>query len=45
MFVSLSGLPPTENMSEQLQRDEFARQLARIFSIFIPYSQDWGDLF
>src|SRR3990167_5966745 len=44
-FISLSGLSPTECTSEQSQRDEFARQLARIFSIPIPYSQDWGDLF
>ena len=44
-FISLSALSPTECISEQSQRDEFACQLARIFSIPIPYSQDWGDLF
>ncbi len=44
-FISLSGLSPTKNILAQDQKDEFARQLARIFSIPIPYSQDWGDLF
>lgn len=43
--VSLSGLPPAPGIKAQDQRDEFARQLARIFKIPIPYSQDWGDLF
>jgi len=44
-FVSMSGLPPSESIGAQDQRDEFARQLARIFQIPIPYSHDWGDLF
>ncbi|MBM3197845.1 MAG: ATP-binding protein [Chlamydiae bacterium] len=44
-FISLSGLPPSECISEKDQRNEFARQLAQIFSIPTPYSQDWGDLF
>jgi AAA+ ATPase superfamily predicted ATPase len=44
-FISLSGLAPSEAMTAQMQRDEFARQLARIFQIPIPYSKDWGDLF
>ncbi len=44
-FISLSGLPPSETIKAQAQRDEFARQLARAFQIPIPYSKDWGDLF
>eukprot|EP01035_Chromulina_nebulosa_P028185 gene28185-37166_t len=44
-FIALSGLAPSEAITAQMQRDEFARQLARIFYIPIPYSKDWGDLF
>lgn len=44
-FISLSGLPPTPDMTAQRQRDEFARQMGRIFQIPTPYSNDWGDLF
>ncbi len=44
-FVSFSGLPPTEGVTAQHQRDEFARQLARIFYVPVPYSSDWSDLF
>jgi len=44
-FVTFSGLPPTEGVTAQHQRDEFARQLSRIFYIPIPYSSDWSDLF
>ncbi len=44
-IVSLSGLPPDAKIKAQDQRDEFARQLGRIFRIPTPYSQDWGDLF
>jgi AAA+ ATPase superfamily predicted ATPase len=44
-FVSLSGLPPTSALTAQDQRDDFARQLSRIFQTSIPSSQDWGDLF
>lgn len=43
--VSLSGLPPDSHIKAQDQRDEFARQLGRIFRIPTPYSKDWGDLF
>ncbi len=43
--VSLSGLPPAPHIKAQDQRDEFARQLGRIFHIPTPYSKDWGDLF
>lgn len=44
-FISLSGLPPSKGIKAQDQRDEFARQLGRIFRIPTPFSQDWGDLF
>ncbi len=44
-WVSLSGLTPEKRMKAQDQRDEFARQLGRIFHIPTPFSQDWGDLF
>jgi len=44
-FVSISGLPPTEGITAQHQRDEFARQMARVFLIPTPYGTDWSDLF
>ena len=44
-FISFSGLAPSDAITAQDQRDEFARQLARTFQIPIPYSKDWGDLF
>lgn len=40
-----TGLPPTEGMTPQLQRDHFASQLARQFLIPTPRSNDWNDLF
>jgi AAA+ ATPase superfamily predicted ATPase len=45
IFISFSGLAPSKNITAQVQRDEFARQLGRVFQIPIPYSADWGDLF
>ena len=44
-WVSLSGLTPGLRVKAQDQRDEFARQLGRIFHIPTPFSEDWGDLF
>ncbi|MDF3033773.1 MAG: hypothetical protein K0R76_727 [Alphaproteobacteria bacterium] len=44
-FISFSGLAPSKNITAQVQRDEFARQLGRAFQIPTPYSADWGDLF
>lgn len=44
-FVTLAGLAPTERISAQDQRDEFAKSLSRIFQMPPPYSSDWGDLF
>jgi uncharacterized protein len=40
-----TGLPPTEGMTAQLQRDHFASQLARQLLIPTPRSNDWNDLF
>lgn len=40
-----TGLPPTEGMTAQMQRDHFASQLARQLIIPMPKSKDWNDLF
>ncbi len=40
-----SGLPPGEAISAQVQRDEFARQVERQFSLDLQQKEDWGDLF
>ena len=40
-----SGLPPTDAISAQDQREEFARQLQRELKIPLPRADDWGDLF
>ncbi len=44
-FLSFTGLPPAKGITAKVQRDEFARQLARLFTIPTPYSSDWSDLF
>ena len=44
-FFSFSGLPPTENITTQMQRDEFARQLSEQFNIPRLAATDWGELF
>jgi len=44
-FLRFSGIPATQNTTAQDQRDEFARQIGRIFKVPTPYAQDWGDLF
>lgn len=45
-WVSFAGLSPDPKINAQDQRDEFARQLERIFQIPIPFAkEDWGDLF
>lgn len=44
-FISLAGLAPTEKITEQDQRDEFAQSLSRIFNMPPPNSSNWGDLF
>lgn len=40
-----TGLPPTEGVTAQMQRENFASQLARQLLIPIPRSNDWNDLF
>jgi AAA+ ATPase superfamily predicted ATPase len=44
-FFRFSGIPPIQKTTSQDQRDEFARQIGRLFNVPIPYAQDWGDLF
>jgi hypothetical protein len=39
-FLTFTGLPPSKGVSAKQQREEFARQLARLFTIPIPYSDD-----
>ena len=40
-----TGLPPTQGVTAQMQRDNFASQLARQLFIPLPRSKDWNDLF
>lgn len=42
---TFSGLAPTKKTTAQSQRDEFARQLQRVFGIPPIKADDWGDLF
>ncbi len=44
-FLSFTGLPPTEDVTAQQQRDEFARQLAIQFNVSQRVYTDWGDVF
>ncbi len=44
-FLSFTGLPPTEEVTAQQQRDEFARQLAEHFNVPQRVYTDWGDVF
>lgn len=44
-FYQFSGLPITKNTTEQAQRDEFARQLARQTEFPEIYADDWSKLF
>lgn len=44
-FLLFTGLPPTEGMTAQMQRDHFANQLARQLLIPLPRANDWNDLF
>ena len=39
----MTGLPPASGISDQDQRNEFARQMRR-FEITVTNSDDWGDL-
>ena len=40
-----AGLAPTPKTTAQSQREEFARQLARLFGLPSIKADDWGDLF
>lgn len=44
-FYSLAGIAPTKETTEQMQRDEFARQLSEQLRIPKFSMNDWGDLF
>lgn len=44
-FISISGLAPTKGVTSKHQREEFARQVARIFSTPTPAYDNWSDLF
>lgn len=40
-----SGLPPEDNITAQLQRDEFSRQMGEQLGLQGLKANDWGDLF
>ncbi len=40
-----TGLPPTQEVSAQIQRENFASQLSRQLQIPTPRANDWNDLF
>ncbi|MBS0654403.1 MAG: ATP-binding protein [Verrucomicrobia bacterium] len=42
---TFTGLPPTEQSTNQSQLDEFSRQLSENFSLPRMQFADWGDLF
>lgn len=44
-FISIAGIAPTRETTEQMQRDEFARQLCKSLEIPKFSMSDWGDLF
>lgn len=44
-FYSFAGLAPTEKMTAQSQRDEFARQLSEQTGLPEIKADDWGKLF
>jgi uncharacterized protein len=44
-FYSIAGIAPTKETTEQIQRDEFARQLSEQFGIPKFSMDDWGNLF
>ena len=41
----LTGMPPTRNLTDQEEKDDFARQMSRALKIPQFQSDDWGDLF
>src|SRR5689334_12736066 len=44
-FIRFSGIPPTEDVTSQSQRDVFAKQLGQQFGIPGLTAIDWADLF
>ena len=44
-FIRFSGLPPTKNITQQDQKNEFLRQLKKIMGYSSINTTDWGDLF
>ncbi|MFC1616808.1 ATP-binding protein [Candidatus Margulisiibacteriota bacterium] len=44
-ILTFSGLPPTEHIDAQNQRDNFARTLCKYFNLTDINASDWGDLF
>lgn len=42
---SLVGLPPEKRLTAKKQREEFANQMAKLFNIPCPKSDNWTDLF
>lgn len=43
-FCAMTGIAPTKGMTAQMQRDEFARQLAERFELPRFTMDNWGDL-
>src|SRR5205807_176343 len=44
-FYSFTGLVPDKKTTQQDQRDEFSRQLARTMNTYIANFTDWSDAF
>lgn len=44
-MYSFIGLPPTSETTAQAQRDDFSRQLSRLFNMPPLKGEDWSDLF
>ena len=44
-FYSFTGLAPDKKTTEQDQRDEFSRQLARALNTYVANFTDWSDAF
>ncbi|WP_342270684.1 AAA family ATPase [Rickettsia endosymbiont of Orchestes rusci] len=44
-FIRFSGIPPTDNVTDQSERDVFAKQLGTQFGLPGLTATDWADLF
>lgn len=44
-FYSFSGLAPDKHTTQKHQRDEFVRQMSRLFNIPVAQYDDWSDIF